>query len=78
MSVSRVCICTCFFFLMYRLDFVEAYISYLFNHSVDGAFQAFAEGFLKVCGGEVLVSKMCAVKCNVCVCVFPWNTCHTS
>ena len=60
MSASHVlCIHTCFFFFffLYRLDFVEAYISYLFNHSVDGAFQAFAEGFLKVCGGEVLVSK---------------------
>ena len=48
-----------------RLDFVEAYISCLFNHFVDGAFQAFAEGFLKVCGGEVLVSQCVYAACVV-------------
>lgn len=45
-----------FEYLKYRREFVEAYIGYLFNQSVDPAFQAFSNGFLKVCGGQVLVS----------------------
>ncbi|XP_043912312.1 probable E3 ubiquitin-protein ligase HERC4 isoform X2 [Protopterus annectens] len=37
-----------------RHDFVNAYVDYVFNKSVEPLFNAFSQGFLKVCGGHVL------------------------
>ncbi|RXM96705.1 putative E3 ubiquitin-protein ligase HERC4 [Acipenser ruthenus] len=37
-----------------RQDFVNAYVDYVFNTSVAPLFEAFYEGFHKVCGGKVL------------------------
>uniref|UniRef100_A0AAY4DZ72 HECT domain-containing protein n=1 Tax=Denticeps clupeoides TaxID=299321 RepID=A0AAY4DZ72_9TELE len=37
-----------------RLDFVNAYVDYIFNKSVAPLFNAFYAGFHKVCGGKVL------------------------
>uniref|UniRef100_A0A8C4RM49 HECT and RLD domain containing E3 ubiquitin protein ligase 3 n=1 Tax=Erpetoichthys calabaricus TaxID=27687 RepID=A0A8C4RM49_ERPCA len=37
-----------------RQEFVDAYLNYVFNRSVQQLYRAFSEGFLKVCGGKVL------------------------
>ncbi|XP_032805642.1 putative E3 ubiquitin-protein ligase HERC4 isoform X1 [Petromyzon marinus] len=37
-----------------RQDFVNAYVDYIFNKSVQQLFEAFHTGFHKVCGGKVL------------------------
>ncbi|XP_069599640.1 probable E3 ubiquitin-protein ligase HERC3 isoform X2 [Ranitomeya imitator] len=37
-----------------RKEFVDAYIDYVFNQSVQEWYEAFSTGFLKVCGGKVL------------------------
>nr|XP_033815100.1 probable E3 ubiquitin-protein ligase HERC3 isoform X3 [Geotrypetes seraphini] len=37
-----------------RQEFVEAYVNYVFNLSVHEWYEAFSEGFLKVCGGKML------------------------
>ncbi|MBN3297180.1 HERC3 ligase, partial [Amia calva] len=37
-----------------REQFVEVYLGYVFNDSVQELYSAFASGFLKVCGGKVL------------------------
>ncbi|KAG8435258.1 hypothetical protein GDO86_013274 [Hymenochirus boettgeri] len=37
-----------------RQEFVDAYVNYIFNHSVASLFSAFSAGFHKVCGGKVL------------------------
>lgn len=37
-----------------RKEFVEAYVNYVFNQSVQEWYDAFSTGFLKVCGGKVL------------------------
>ncbi|XP_069781833.1 probable E3 ubiquitin-protein ligase HERC3 [Narcine bancroftii] len=37
-----------------RKEFVQAYVDYIFNTSIQELFSAFSSGFLKVCGGEVL------------------------
>uniref|UniRef100_A0A4X2LDV3 HECT and RLD domain containing E3 ubiquitin protein ligase 4 n=1 Tax=Vombatus ursinus TaxID=29139 RepID=A0A4X2LDV3_VOMUR len=37
-----------------RQEFVDAYVNYIFNKSVASLFDAFHEGFHKVCGGKVL------------------------
>jgi len=38
----------------YRQDYVHSYISYIFDNSVKVMFDAFNDGFHKVCGGKVL------------------------
>ena len=43
-------------FLFFREKYVEAYIDHVLNKSVGKQFRAFSEGFLRVCGGRVLVS----------------------
>ena len=40
-----------------REEYVNAYIDYIFNTSVTDQFDAFNDGFHKVCGGRVLVSQ---------------------
>ncbi|CAD7081549.1 unnamed protein product [Hermetia illucens] len=37
-----------------RKEFVDLYIDFIFNKSVEKQFQAFHDGFMKVCGGRVL------------------------
>lgn len=37
-----------------RKEYVDAYIDFIFNKSVEQQFQAFSTGFHKVCGGKVL------------------------
>uniref|UniRef100_A0A5F8G497 HECT and RLD domain containing E3 ubiquitin protein ligase 4 n=1 Tax=Monodelphis domestica TaxID=13616 RepID=A0A5F8G497_MONDO len=37
-----------------RMEFVDSYVDYIFNKSVASLFDAFHEGFHKVCGGKVL------------------------
>lgn len=37
-----------------RQEFVNAYVNYVFNLSVDRLFEGFNSGFHKVCGGKVL------------------------
>jgi E3 ubiquitin-protein ligase HERC4 len=39
-----------------KKDYVNAYVDYVFNKSVDQAFEAFNSGFHHVCGTKVLVS----------------------
>ena len=40
----------------YRREYVDLYIDYVFNKAADMQYEAFSSGFLKVCGGRVLVS----------------------
>uniref|UniRef100_A0A8C5EB60 HECT domain-containing protein n=1 Tax=Gouania willdenowi TaxID=441366 RepID=A0A8C5EB60_GOUWI len=44
-----------FLVLCSRKDFVEAYLRYMFTDSVSEQYSAFSSGFLKVCGGEILL-----------------------
>ncbi|XP_040274077.1 probable E3 ubiquitin-protein ligase HERC3 isoform X2 [Bufo bufo] len=37
-----------------RKEFVDSYVDYVFNQSVQEWYEAFSTGFLKVCGGKVL------------------------
>ncbi|XP_076003795.1 putative E3 ubiquitin-protein ligase HERC3 isoform X2 [Genypterus blacodes] len=37
-----------------RKEFVDAYLRYVFTDSASSQYSAFASGFLKVCGGEIL------------------------
>ncbi|KAE8630834.1 hypothetical protein XENTR_v10000981 [Xenopus tropicalis] len=37
-----------------RQQFVDAYVNYVFNQSVQEWYEAFSTGFLKVCGGKIL------------------------
>ncbi|MGH0132128.1 UNVERIFIED_CONTAM: hypothetical protein FKN15_049989 [Acipenser sinensis] len=37
-----------------KQEFVEAYLNYVFNKSIEELYLAFSSGFLKVCGGKVL------------------------
>lgn len=39
---------------VFRKEFVEAYLRYVFSDSVAEQYSAFSSGFLKVCGGEIL------------------------
>ena len=48
--------------LCHRQQYVDAYLNYTFNESVKGQFQAFYEGFHKVCGGRVLVSGLQTIR----------------
>jgi len=48
-SFSLVCLCC-------RHEFVNAYVDFIFNASVAEQFEAFSHGFLRVCGGRILVS----------------------
>lgn len=38
----------------YRKEFVELYIDFILNKSVETQFNAFYAGFMKVCGGPVM------------------------
>lgn len=40
-----------------RLSYVNAYVDYELNKKVKGPYEAFAEGFRKVCDSDVFVSK---------------------
>ncbi len=41
-----------------RQDYVHVYVKYVMTDSVKDPYGAFARGFLRVCGGEVLVSRL--------------------
>lgn len=41
-------------FFLNRKEFVDAYIDYAFNKSVEGVFEAFKQGFFKVCDIDVV------------------------
>lgn len=43
-----------------NLEFVDLYVDYLLNISIERAFSAFSAGFHLVCGADVL--KVCAAK----------------
>lgn len=43
-----------YFILLYRQEFVELYIDYLLNKSVENQFNGFYDGFMKVCGGSIM------------------------
>jgi hypothetical protein len=40
-----------------KKEYVHAYVDFIFNKSVEQAFDAFSKGFHHVCGSKVLVSK---------------------
>lgn len=40
--------------LLNRKEFVDAYVDYAFNKSVEGVFEAFKRGFFKVCDQDVV------------------------
>ncbi|KAG8593237.1 hypothetical protein GDO81_000769 [Engystomops pustulosus] len=37
-----------------RKEFVDSYVNYVFNQSIQEWYEAFSTGFLKVCGGKIL------------------------
>ena len=39
-----------------RKEYLDMYINYIFNESIEKQFTAFNDGFLKVCDSKVLVS----------------------
>uniref|UniRef100_A0A8C9XGH9 HECT and RLD domain containing E3 ubiquitin protein ligase 3 n=1 Tax=Sander lucioperca TaxID=283035 RepID=A0A8C9XGH9_SANLU len=39
---------------VFLIEFVEAYLRYVFSDSVSEQYSAFSSGFLKVCGGDIL------------------------
>lgn len=40
--------------IVYRKEFVDLYIDFVLNKSVETQFNAFYAGFMKVCGGPVM------------------------
>jgi E3 ubiquitin-protein ligase HERC4 len=41
-----------------KKEYIQAYVDYVFNKSVEQAFDAFSRGFHHVCGSKVLVSRV--------------------
>ena len=41
-----------------RKDYVSVYVNYVLNTSVEEPFKAFANGFMNVCSGRVLVGEV--------------------
>ena len=50
-----------FFFPVSRVQYVDVYIDYYLNKSVEKQFEAFAQGFHRVCGGKVMVGASAAL-----------------
>ena len=46
---------------MSRVQYVDVYIDYYLNKSVEKQFEAFAQGFHRVCGGKVMVGASAAL-----------------
>lgn len=42
------------FFSSFRQEYVDLYVDFIFNKSVEKHYSAFSAGFMKVCGGRVL------------------------
>lgn len=40
--------------MSFRQEYVALYVDYIFRKSVENQYNAFHEGFMKVCGGRVL------------------------
>ena len=57
----------CVFPYFPREQYVDVYIDYYLNKSVEKQFQAFATGFHRVCGGKVLVSDYFALLNDKCL-----------
>lgn len=55
--LEKKCLSTSFVIYLFRQEYIDAYVDYLFNKSVADHFSAFSDGFHKVCGGKVLVSR---------------------
>lgn len=49
------------FFPVSRVQYVDVYIDYYLNKSVEKQFEAFAQGFHRVCGGKVMVGASVAL-----------------
>ena len=49
------------FFPVSRVQYVDVYIDYYLNKSVEKQFEAFAQGFHRVCGGKVMVGASAAL-----------------
>ena len=49
----------------FRQEYVDLYIDYVFNKSVQEQFTAFNDGFYKVCGSRVLVSYVYICRCLI-------------
>ena len=49
------------FFPFSRVQYVDVYIDYYLNKSVEKQFEAFAQGFHRVCGGKVMVGASAAL-----------------
>ncbi len=47
-----------------RAEYCAAFVDYTFNSSVKAQFDAFKEGFMKVCDGKVLVRLLCVCVYN--------------
>ena len=56
-----------FFPYFRRQQYVDVYIDYYLNKSVEKQFQAFATGFHRVCGGKVMVSDYFALLNGKCL-----------
>lgn len=41
-------------FLIHRKEYIDLYVDYIFNKSVEKQFRGFYDGFMKVCGGRVM------------------------
>ena len=48
-------------FFFSRVQYVDVYIDYYLNKSVEKQFEAFAQGFHRVCGGKVMVGASAAL-----------------
>lgn len=60
-SVEHVSHNLVFFFPVSRVQYVDVYIDYYLNKSVEKQFEAFAQGFHRVCGGKVMVGASAAL-----------------
>ena len=58
LSTFRIIWC---FFPVSRVQYVDVYIDYYLNKSVEKQFEAFAQGFHRVCGGKVMVGASVAL-----------------
>lgn len=53
--IGVICVCVCdILFFHCRAEFVELYIDFVLNKSVETQFDGFYAGFMKVCGGQVM------------------------
>ena len=51
-------------------DYIKAYLQYLFHDSVKKQFDAFRQGFMKVCNGRVIVSVSACMYVRMYMCMW--------